>query len=114
MNTPEWLLANDRRRPDAKQLKISEGVFVIQKMLKTPGGLIRVTAVNREGKLNQVHISGDFFFFPAIGIVDLEKRLEDVPAETTAIIHVVEAFYQQQGIESPGVLPLDFGHVLAD
>jgi lipoate-protein ligase A len=114
MNTPEWLLANDRRRPDSKQLKISEGVFIIQKMLKTPGGLIRVTAVNREGRLNQVHISGDFFFFPAIRIIDLEKMLEDVPAETTAITHAVEAFYQQQGIESPGVVPIDFGHILAD
>lgn len=37
MNNPEWLLANDRRRPDSKQVKIAEGVFVIQKMLKTPG-----------------------------------------------------------------------------
>ncbi len=36
MNTPEWLLANDRRRPDSKQVKIAEGVYVIQKMLKTP------------------------------------------------------------------------------
>jgi len=112
MNTPEWLLANDRRRPDAKQVKIAEGVYIIQKILKTPGGLIRVTAVNRDGRLKQVHISGDFFFFPASRIIDLEKMLEDVPAETAAITHVVEMFYQQQGIESPGVVPADFGKIV--
>ena len=113
MNTPEWLLANDRRRPDSKQVKIAEGVYVVQKMLKTTGGLIRVTAVNQEGKLNDVHISGDFFFFPAASLVDLEKALENVPAETAAITQAVDQFYRQQKIESPGVVPADFGQVLA-
>ena len=112
MNTPEWLLANDRRRPDSKQVKISEGVFVIQKMLKTPGGLIRVTAVNQDGKLSDVHISGDFFFFPATSLLDLEKVLENTPADSESITKVVENLYKQHAIESPGVVPADFGQVL--
>jgi lipoate-protein ligase A len=114
MDNPEWLLANDRRRPDSRQVKISEGIYIIQKMFKTPGGLIRVTAVNQKGVLKNVHISGDFFFFPASGIIGLEKMLENVPAETAAITHVVETFYRREGIESPGVAPTDFGQVLAD
>lgn len=113
MNNSEWLLANDHRRPDSKQVKIAEGIYVIQKMLKTPGGLIRVTAVNHEGKLNEVHISGDFFFFPANGLMDLEMTLQDVPVDTLAITQVVEKFYQQHEVESPGVVPADFGQVLA-
>ena len=112
MNTPEWLLANDRRRPDSKQVKIAEGVFVIQKMLKTPGGLIRVTAVNQDGKLSDVHISGDFFFFPARSLLDLEKALENTPADSESITTVVEKLYKQHAIESPGVVPADFGQVL--
>ncbi|MBU3927580.1 MAG: lipoate--protein ligase family protein [Bacteroidetes bacterium] len=112
MNTPEWLLANDRRRPDSKQVKIAEGVFVIQKMLKTPGGLIRVTAVNQDGKLSDVHISGDFFFFPATSLLDLEKALENTPADSEPITKVVEKLYKQHAIESPGVVPADFGQVL--
>jgi lipoate-protein ligase A len=114
MNTPEWLLSNDRRRPDSKQVKIAEGVYVIQKMLKTPGGLIRVTAVNQEGILKDVHISGDFFFFPADRLIDLEKSLEDCPFEMAAINQVVEKFYQQNEVESPGVVPADFAKVLAE
>ncbi len=113
MNTPEWLFTNDRRRPDSKQVKIAEGIYVIQKMLKTPGGLIRVTAVNQEGRLKDVHISGDFFFFPAAGLLDLEQALENVPAETTIITQVIEKFYRQHSIESPGILPADFAQVLA-
>jgi lipoate---protein ligase len=113
MNNSEWLFANDQRRPDSKQVKIAEGIYVIQKMLKTPGGLIRVTAVNHEGKLNDVHISGDFFFFPADRLMDLEMTLQEVPADALAITQVVEKFYNQHGVESPGVVPADFGQVLA-
>jgi lipoate---protein ligase len=113
MNNREWLFANDRRRPDSKQVKIAESIYVIQKMLKTPGGLIRITAVNQNGKLKDVHISGDFFFFPSSSLVDLESSLENVPVDVTAINQVVTNFYQQKAIESPGVVPADFGQVMA-
>jgi lipoate---protein ligase len=112
MNTTDWLFVNDRRNPDGKQVKISEGVFVIQKMVKTPGGLIRVVAINKNGSLKDVHFSGDFFFFPSESLEDLEKTLQDVPAEADAIEGVVEKFYLQHSIVSPGVLPTDFSHVL--
>ena len=112
MNTPEWLLANDRRRPDSKQVKIAEGVYVIQKMLKTPGGLIRVTAVSQNGLLHDVHLSGDFFFFPADSLLELEQELENVALEEDQILNVVERFYQQHAIELPGVSPIDYAKVL--
>ena len=89
MNSPEWLLGNDRRCPDAKRVKIAEGIYVIQKMLKTHGGLIRVTAENPDAKLSDVHISGDFFFFPSSDLVELEQALEEVEAKTDAIIQSV-------------------------
>jgi lipoate---protein ligase len=111
-HTPEWLFANDRRRPDARQVKIREGVYVIQNMLKTPGGLIRVTAVNEDGKLQDVHISGDFFFYPAEDLPGLEKALHGVAADTSSVIAAVAQFYEQRSIESPGVQPADFARVL--
>lgn len=109
---PEWLFANDRRRPDARQVKIREGVYVIQNMLKTPGGLIRVTAVNADGRLRDVHISGDFFFYPAEGLPALERALEGVQAEAAAVTEATAQFYARQAVDSPGVLPEDFGRVL--
>jgi lipoate---protein ligase len=114
MNTPQWLLDNDHRRPDLTRIKIAEGIYVIQRMLKTPGGLIRVSAVNQEGKLKDVHISGDFFFFPAANLVDLEKTLINAPANAISIKGIVERFYKQYAIESPGVNPSDFGQLFED
>ncbi len=105
-------MANDRRRPDLAQVKIAEGIYVIQKMLKTPGGLLRVTAVNQSGELKDVHISGDFFFFPVARLVELENVLDGLPAEASAITQAVSSFYQQYGIESPGLVPADFAQVL--
>jgi len=112
METPEWLFANDRRNPDIKQVKIAEGVFVIQKMVKTPGGLIRVTAVNDQGYLKDIHISGDFFFFPAASLLDLERTLDGLPADQMVITQAIQKFYSTNGIESPGVVPEDFSNVL--
>jgi lipoate-protein ligase A len=112
MYTDEWLFANDRRRPDARQVKIREDVYVIQNMLKTPGGLVRVTAVNDGGYLHDVHISGDFFFYPAENLPALEKSLEGVSVDPQAVSQVVEQFYAREAIESPGLQPQDFVKIL--
>jgi lipoate-protein ligase A len=110
--TDEWLFANDRRRPDARQVKIREGVYVIQNMLKVPGGLIRVTAVNEDGVLRDVHLSGDFFFYPAENLPKLESALSGIPAQSEAITQAVAAFYASNTVETPGVQPADFARVL--
>ena len=112
MDTPEWLHANDRRRPRPEQVKICEGVYVLQNMLKTPGGLIRITAINDQGVLGNVHISGDFFFYPAENLPQLESALEGIPAEIEAVTAVVEAFYARTSIEFPGVQPEDIAKAL--
>jgi lipoate---protein ligase len=111
-HTHEWLFANDRRRPDTRQVKIREGVYVIQNMLKAPGGLIRVTAVNEDGVLRDVHLSGDFFFYPAGNLPKLEQMLNGVPAQNETIAQSIETFYAQNTVETPGVLPVDFARAL--
>lgn len=111
-HTPAWLLANDHRRVDARQVKIRDGVYVIQNMLKTPGGLIRVSAVNEDGRLRDVHISGDFFFYPAEELPGLEKALENTAADSSAVTEAVARYYENNSVDSPGVAPADFGRVL--
>jgi lipoate-protein ligase A len=113
MYNDEWLFANDRRRADTRQVKIREGVYVVQNMLKTPGGLIRVTAISEAGFLHEVHISGDFFFYPAEDLPELERTLDGVEASSAAVTKAVNQFYALRSIESPGVQPEDFGKVLA-
>lgn len=108
----EWLFANDRRRPDARQVKICEGVYVIQNILKAPGGLIRVTAVNEDEILCDVYLSGDFFFYPAENLPELESALSGVSAQSEAITQAVEAFYASNSVETPGIQPADLARVL--
>lgn len=110
--TPEWLFANDHRRPEARQVKIREGVFVIHNLLKTPGGLIRVAAVNEDGRLRDVHLSGDFFFYPAEALAALETALHGAPADREAVARAVGEFYARRQIESPGVQPADIARAL--
>ena len=52
--------------------------LLIQNMLKPPGGQIRVTAIDEDGMLRDVYVSGDFFFYSAEGLSELEHSLEGV------------------------------------
>ena len=112
MDTPDWLHANDRRRPRPDQVKIREGVYVIQNVLKTPGGLVRITAVNDDGVLRDVHISGDFFFYPAADLPALEESLNGVAADRASVTRAVEGFYASRSIESPGLKPVDISKAI--
>ena len=64
MLRPDWLFVSDRRRVE-REVKIAGNASVIEKVIKTPGGLLRVTAVNQNDRLYDVHLSGDFFFYPS-------------------------------------------------
>jgi lipoate-protein ligase A len=110
-DTDEWLFANDRRLTDKRQVKIRDGVYVVQNVLKAPGGLIRVTAVSVNDRLHDVHISGDFFFYPANALTDLERALEGTPANLENLKENIQAFYLERDVETPGILAEDFAKV---
>jgi lipoate---protein ligase len=109
MLTDEWLYKR-RGRPGDRKVTIRAGVEVRQRMYKAPGGLIRVIAELRDGRLGAVSFSGDFFFYPSEKLVDLEAALVGVRPEDAE--QVIGRFYEQHGIESPGVTPADLAHVL--
>ncbi|MCC6146369.1 MAG: lipoate--protein ligase family protein [Anaerolineaceae bacterium] len=107
MDTPEWLLAQERSRPKSSQVKISQNVWVTQNIHKAPGGLIRATVVNSAGILTGLHLSGDFFFYPAEQLADLETILIGGAFKYDVIEKRISDFYVQNQIESPGVEPAD-------
>ena len=109
MLTDEWLYKR-RGRPRDRKVTIRSGVEVRQRMYKAPGGLIRAIAELQEGHLGAVSFSGDFFFYPAEKLVELEAALNGVKPEETE--QTIASFYEQHEIESPGVTPGDLAHVL--
>jgi lipoate-protein ligase A len=105
MNSDEWLFANDRRRPDFTQVKIREGFTILQKVVKLPGGLVRITAISRDEKLHDVHLSGDFFIYPNDALLGLEQSLEGAAVDLDSLTCMIHNYYRKHTIETPGISP---------
>jgi lipoate-protein ligase A len=113
MDTKDWLFSNDRRQADLWALKIRDGVQIIQKVYKAAGGLIRVSAVADDGVLRDVHISGDFFFYPSKSLVELEQSLEGASINPQELTQTIDHFFARHEIEAPGITPADFVRAFA-
>ena len=106
----EWLQGRARRPETGRNVKIAAGVHVIQRLHKTPGGLVRVTMEVKDDLIQTAAISGDFFFYPEHQLAGLESALRGRSlAESPAII---AAFYEEQRIDSPGLTPALLGEIL--
>ncbi len=104
-----WLY--QKRHPQARRnVRIRAGVNLLERMRKASGGLLRAVLEVREGVLAMVSISGDFFFYPEERLADLELALTGMALEN--VEQAVERFYEEHGIESPGVTPQDFARLL--
>jgi lipoate-protein ligase A len=105
----EWLHGIGRPTK-GRTVKIAAGVEIRHLVHKAPGGLIRGDVEMTEGTISSVVLSGDFFFFPAEKLSDLEREL--VGKEAEEVEETIASFYVEQSIESPGVEPSDFARVV--
>jgi lipoate-protein ligase A len=106
----KWLYKRGRR-VRGREVKIADGVNVVHKVHKAPGGLIRGISEIKDGHIVSISISGDFFFYPAEKLAALEEVLAGVKLDE--VESTIVGFYQAEGIESPGVTPADFARVIA-
>lgn len=109
MVNDEWLYQKGRQIP-GRDLKIRAGIKVVHKIHKAPGGLIRGDLEVREGKFGNVSFSGDFFCFPERAISRLESMLEE--RATGEARSILEEFYSQGGVETPGIEVNDWMKIL--
>jgi len=84
-------------------IKIHEDVHLKEIDYKAPGGLIRLTARIKAGRLDAVWISGDFTAFPKEGIAELEKALAGVSLDEKSLQEAISKFMAQTGLSCPGV-----------
>ncbi len=108
--TEEWLLRPGQRLHEGRRVRIASGVEIAQRMHKAPGGLIRAIVETQHGQIVAVGLSGDFFFYPAEKLVDLEQALTG--ASLAEAQRTIEEFYGVHRIESPGVTPHDLAVAL--
>jgi lipoate-protein ligase A len=112
MHTPEWLYQNDRRKRDFRQVKIRDGVELMQSNYKARGGLVRASALQMEGCLHDLHLSGDFFIFPSDSLPALERRLEGMRVDQQAISEAIGAFFLEHGVQAPELTPHELARAI--
>jgi lipoate---protein ligase len=110
MTSEEFLLKKTPRIPSG--VKIREGVEVLYGLHKARGGLIRTAEEISKERIEDITISGDFTFFPKEQLIGLEESLEKAPLKEEKIIERVETFYEEKGVESPGVESKDFAQTI--
>ena len=98
----EWLYQKGRLRQTGA-VKIHTDVYLIEAAYKAPGGLIRATARLREGRIDDITLSGDFTMLPASAVGTLEQALRGVALEAEPIRARVVEFYRGLPVQSPGV-----------
>lgn len=107
--TEEWLYKVGRRM-EGRTVRIAAGVDVKHLVHKAPGGLIRSDVEVREGVIASLALSGDFFFYPADKLSELSQRL--IGKREAEVEETIAQFYEECGVESPGVTPSDFAKVV--
>ncbi len=98
----EWLYQKGGLRQTGA-VKIHADVYLAEAAYKSPGGLIRATARLREGRLDDLTLSGDFTMLPSFAVGALEQSLRGVMLETVAVRAKVTEFYRGLAVQSPGV-----------
>ena len=76
---------------------------MIEAAHKAPGGLIRVTARVRDGRIDDLTLSGDFTILPKFAPGALELALRGTSLDANAIQARAEEVYRTMAIQSPGM-----------
>jgi lipoate-protein ligase A len=111
LGAEDWLREKGAIRPAG--VKIHEDVHVRESAHKAPGGLVRVTARLRQGRIDDIAISGDFTVYPRETVAALEKALRGSRADRPSVLAVVEDRYRALGVQSPGLSPADWAEAVA-
>lgn len=106
----EWLYQKGGLRQAG--IKIHEDIRITESAFKAPGGLIRVTARLREGRIDDLTISGDFTLLPAFAVGALEQGARGLRATREALVGRMQEVYRALNIESPGVTPENFAEAI--
>jgi len=76
---------------------------------KAPGGkMLRVRLTEKNGRIENVKISGDFFLIPEDSLPKLEKMLEDTRLDEKELKLLVDRFFHGTNAQGLGISPDDF------
>lgn len=110
--TREWLYQTKYEklewRADLRRLKIRGEVHLLQANYKSPGGLIRVTVLEEEGRITEISLSGDFHLSPRESLVHLVDALKGCPLDEEVLLRTLTRVFEAHAIDAPGTPPAEF------
>jgi lipoate-protein ligase A len=106
LSDPDWTYRQGRKLVELG-VKIAAGTHLTESMHKARGGLIRVHLLERDGKIAELMISGDFTCLPPDGVDRLAERLQGATLEQSALTEATAAGFKALKLEMPGVEPAD-------
>ncbi|MDE3122357.1 MAG: lipoate--protein ligase family protein [Paracoccaceae bacterium] len=104
---PDWSEVQSRKLV-ALGVKIAADTHLTEAAHKAPGGLIRVNLLEREGRVADLVLSGDFTCLPPDGIDRLAAGLTGVTLDRAPLETAIGAFLGAAAVETPGITPADF------
>jgi len=111
LSSEEWLHQKGGLRVPAA-VKVHADVHVAEATHKAPGGLVRATARIREGRIDDLTISGDFTLLPPWAVGALEQALRGLPLKQDVIRQRVADVYRALSVQAPGLSPEDLTRAL--
>lgn len=103
---PEWTDVQ-RRKLVAQGVKIAAGTHLTEAAHKAPGGLIRVSLLEREGQVADLVVTGDFTCLPPEGIDALTAQLAGTALTREALEPALARGIADLALDLPGVGPSD-------
>jgi len=111
LGSEEWLGQKGAARRAG--VKIHEDVQIRESVHKAPGGLLRITARLRKGRLDDITVSGDFTIFPGTAVRSIEQALRGTSPDRGAVLAVVAERYRALSVDAPGLGPEDWATAIS-
>jgi lipoate---protein ligase len=106
----DWL--HREGRITRSDVKIHEDVRVVEGAFKAPGGLVRVTAMLHDHRIDDIGLSGDFTLLPSSGLEALEAAVRGAAVDRDELDARLEGVYRRLHILSPGLEPSHFAEAI--
>lgn len=106
LSDPEWINTQHRKLV-ALGVKIAADTHLTEAAHKAPGGLIRVNLLEREGRIADLVVSGDFTCLPPEGIDQLAAALVGTPLEEEPLTEAVAPDIVRLDLDIPGITAKD-------
>lgn len=102
LSDPDWIDVQHRKLVQLG-VKISADTHLTEAARKVPGGLVRVSLLEREGRIADLVLSGDFTCLPPDGIDQLAEDMKGTALTEAALTTAAALAIARHALDLPGV-----------